>query len=139
MATELAVGPVADSQHREPKPVQVRGIRCLQPVPEVGTIVGRITVAERAGDHQYVACREIAQRAVVHADQPGREPGRPKLIDDSGCELLGVSGLRCPQHPRAGYRAEPGSDWSVSGARVGSGQNAVDPRPYRLTDRRGFG
>ena len=86
--------PMPSTAYRTPSSA---GASADEPIPEIGAVVRRTAVAEGAGDHQHVAGRRRAPPAhIVQVDQLGAaEPaGQPRR------EILGVAGLRRPQHQR---------------------------------------
>ena len=75
-------------------------------VPEVGAVVGRVAVAEGAGDDRARRrAGEVVDGGVAHRQQPrpAEPPGHLRR------ESLGVAGLRRPQHQRTVAPAAPSS------------------------------
>ncbi len=129
MSTEVVVGPVADPEHRVPHTLELRCIRRLQALPELGTVVRWPAVAERTGhEDDLTGRRKVLQRSVVHRDQPGTRQPPGQLRG----ELLGRPGLGCPQHHRStvGRRCR-----RVDRPRVRSREQPVHPQPDRRPHR----
>ena len=100
MAAEVVVGGVAEGQDGVARAVQARGCRRGQGVPEPGAVVGGVAVAEGAGDQQQVGVGR-AGRSGSASSMPtsgARCPAAASRSAAAAGELLGVAGLRGPQH-----------------------------------------
>ena len=98
MAAEVGIRPVADAEHGIADAVERRRVRRTETIPEARPVVRWAAVAECAGDDQTSrAAARSRQRHIVHVDQLriAQPAGEPRG------EVLGVAGLRRPQHQRA--------------------------------------
>ncbi|MCY1419131.1 hypothetical protein D9M71_347130 [compost metagenome] len=98
-AAELVVVGVAQGQHGKLQAREGGGVVTLQGAPEAGAIVGRVAVAEGAGDQQGGAgAGQFAGLDGVHGvHQHGTAVGLELFGAEVG-EAFRVAGLRAPEH-----------------------------------------
>ncbi len=145
VAAEVLVGGVAEGDHGVAQAGQRPPPGGGQRRPEPGAVVRRLPVAEGAAEEEHrPAGRQCVRGGVVHGGQPrpvaplGEPPGH------GGRELLGVAGLRGPEHqhlrgvPGRGVGRGAGVPGRGGRRRTGeqAGQQPVHPQGAFRVERR---